>query len=150
MLNFWCAGCSTGEEPYSLAMVLAEYFGTTRNFSIFATDLCTQALRTARQAVYPERAGQIHSVHPAAEIYADGPRSQAGRFRIVPELRERVTFDYVNLIAPDWQSPGRDERRVLPQRDDLFRSQDTQPDRRAISAGISRPTATCSSAIPKP
>lgn len=105
MLNFWCAGCSTGEEPYSLAMVLAEYFGSTRNFSIYATDLCTQALWTAWQAVYPDELGKSVAVALRQKYTLRGRRSQAGRFRIVPELRERVTFAYANLIAPDWQVP---------------------------------------------
>jgi chemotaxis protein methyltransferase CheR len=106
VLNFWCAGCSTGEEPYTLAMVLAEYFGSTRNFNIFATDLCTQALWVARQAVYSNDLGK--SIPPAMrqKYTLTGHGSQAGRFRIVPELRERVTFEYVNLIAQDWQIPA--------------------------------------------
>ena len=106
ILNFWSAGCSTGEEPYTLAMVLAEYFGTTRNFNIFATDLCTQVLWVARQAVYSNDLGK--SIPPALrqKYTLNGHGSQAGRFRIVPELRERVTFEYINLIAPDWQIPG--------------------------------------------
>ena len=106
LLNFWCAGCSTGEEPWSLAMILAEYFGAPRNFSIFATDLCTQALRTARQAVYPNELGKSIPFALRQKYTLTGRGSQAGRFRIVPELRERVTFDYNNLIAADWRVPG--------------------------------------------
>jgi chemotaxis protein methyltransferase CheR len=106
ILSFWCAGCSTGEEPYSLAMVLADYFGTARNFTIFASDLSTEALRTAHRAVYPNGLGT--SIPPALrqKYTLTGRGSQAGRFRIVPELRARVTFDRVNLIAADWQIPG--------------------------------------------
>ncbi len=106
VLNFWSAGCSTGEEPYSLAMVLAEYFGTTRSFNIFATDLSTQALRTAHQAVYPSAlaASIPHGLRQKYTLAGRG--SQSGRFRIVPELRQRVTFDRVNLISSDWQIPG--------------------------------------------
>ena len=104
-LNFWCAGCSTGEEPYSLAMVLAEYFGNTHNFTIFASDLSTQALRTARQAVYSNALGASIPFGLRQKYTLTGHGSQVGRFRIVPELRKRVTFDRVNLIAPDWQVP---------------------------------------------
>jgi chemotaxis protein methyltransferase CheR len=106
ILNFWCAGCSTGEEPYSLAMVLAEYFGSTRNFNIYATDLCTQALWTARRAVYANDLGRSIPFGLRQKYTLTGRGSQAGRFRIVPELRERVTFEYINLIAPDWPVPG--------------------------------------------
>ena len=106
ILNFWSAGCSTGEEPYSLAMVLAEYFGTTRNFAIFATDLSTQALWAARQAVYSNELGRSIPFAMRQKYTLTGRGSQAGRFRIVPELRERVTFEHVNLTAPDWDIPG--------------------------------------------
>ncbi len=106
ILNFWCAGCSTGEEPYSLAMVLAEYFGTTRNFSIHATDLCTQALWTASQAVYPNDLGKLIPPGLMQKYTMKGRGSQSGRFRIIPELRQRVSFTYTNLIANDWDIPG--------------------------------------------
>jgi len=101
-LNIWCAGCSTGEEPYSLAMVLAEYFGSTRNFTIVATDLCTQALQTARKAVYSNALGKSIPFGLRQKYTLTGHGSQAGRFRIVPELRDRITFGYHNLIASDW------------------------------------------------
>ncbi len=106
ILKFWCAGCSTGEEPYSLAMVLAEYFGTTNNFEIFATDLCTQALSTARRAVYSNELGNAIPLNLRQKYTLTGRGAQAGRFRIVPELRNRVTFAYTNLIASDWQVPN--------------------------------------------
>jgi chemotaxis protein methyltransferase CheR len=105
-LSFWCAGCSTGEEPYSLAMVLAEYFGTARNFTIFATDLSTQALWTARRAVYSNDQGVSIPFGLRQKYTLTGHGSQTGKFRIAPELRGRVTFDQVNLIAPDWKIPG--------------------------------------------
>jgi chemotaxis protein methyltransferase CheR len=106
VLNFWSAGCSTGEEPYSLAMVLAEYFGTARKFAIHATDLSTQALRIAHQAVYPNALAASIPLNLRRKYILTGHGSQAGRFRIVPELRQRVTFDRVNLVASDWQIPG--------------------------------------------
>lgn len=106
IVNFWSAGCSTGEEPYSLAMVLAEYFGTTRNFTIFASDLSTQALRTAYRAVYPKDLGASIPFGLRQKYTLTGHGSQTGRFRIAPELRSRVTFGQVNLIAPDWQVPS--------------------------------------------
>ena len=102
-LNIWSAGCSTGEEPYTLAMVLAEYFGTTRNFTIHATDLSTQALHAARQAVYDNELGAPIPLGFRQKYTLTGYGSQAGRFRIVPELRERVTFSQVNLIKRNWE-----------------------------------------------
>lgn len=106
MLNIWSAGCSTGEEPYTLAMVLAEYFGTTRNFTILATDLSTQALQTAKRAIYTSELGGSIPFAMRQKYTMTGRGSQRGRFRIVPELRERVTFQQVNLVDRAWDIPG--------------------------------------------
>jgi chemotaxis protein methyltransferase CheR len=106
VVNFWSAGCSTGEEPYTLAMVLAEYFGTTRNFSILATDLSTQALHTARQAVYPNELGETIPAALRHKYTLTGRGSQRGNFRIVPELRERITFKQINFVDRLWDVPG--------------------------------------------
>jgi chemotaxis protein methyltransferase CheR len=105
VLNVWSAGCSTGEEPYTLAMVLAEFFGTTRSFHIFATDLSTQALQVARCAVYPDELGTPIPYALRQKYTMSGRGSQSGRFRIVPELRDRVTFRQLNLIDRYWELP---------------------------------------------
>lgn len=106
VLNIWSAGCSTGEEPYTLAMVLAEYFGTTRNFNIIATDLSTQALTTAQRAIYSNDLGTPIPFGLRQKYTLTGRGRQTGSFRIVPELRERVTFTHVNLIDRIWDMPG--------------------------------------------
>ena len=87
-------------------MVLAEYFGTTHNFNIFATDLCTHALQVAHRAVYPDSLGQAIPFVLRQKYTLTGHGSQVGQFRIVPELRERVTFGYCNLIAREWEIPA--------------------------------------------
>jgi chemotaxis protein methyltransferase CheR len=106
VVNFWSAGCSTGEEPYTLAMVLAEYFGTTRSFHILATDLSTQALQTARQAIYSNELGNSIPLALRQKYTLTGHGTQNGRFRIVPELRERVSFKQINFIDRLWDVPG--------------------------------------------
>jgi two-component system CheB/CheR fusion protein len=56
-LRLWCAGCATGEEPYSLAMLLADELGDdfpAWNVKIFATDLAADAISFARRGIYPE------------------------------------------------------------------------------------------------
>jgi chemotaxis protein methyltransferase CheR len=106
VLNIWSAGCSTGEEPYTLAMVLAEYFGATRNFNILATDLSTDALQTAARAVYSNDLGSPIPLHLRQKYTLRGRGSQAGKFRIVPELRERVTFMQINLMDRLWDVPA--------------------------------------------
>ena len=55
-VRIWSAGCSTGEEPYTLAMVLSEFGDGRPDFRavITASDICTQVLQTAKTAIYPE------------------------------------------------------------------------------------------------
>jgi len=56
-LRIWSAGCSTGEEPYTLAMVLSEFAIGRPDFraAITASDICTQVLQTAKTGIYPEK-----------------------------------------------------------------------------------------------
>lgn len=103
-VKLWCAGCSTGEEPYTLAMFLSEYVEQRRNaeFSLFATDISTKVLHYARDAVYDER--RIEPVPEAWQkkylLRSRDPAKQT--VRIVPALRERVRFARLNFMDSDY------------------------------------------------
>ena len=95
----WCAGCSTGEEPYSLAMVLLRALppGAGWVIDILATDLSTRALDHARQAVWPiDRAAEIPAEYLKAYMLR-GTRSQEGRMKAGPKIRALVRFERLNL-----------------------------------------------------
>lgn len=98
-LNVWSAGCSSGEEPYTIAMVLAEFVSRNRagDFSVLATDLSTRVLDTAEKGIYPE--GATEPVPPVLKrsclMWGNGSRK--GFCRVVPELRNRVRFQRINL-----------------------------------------------------
>ena len=95
----WCAGCSTGEEPYSLAMVLLNALppGAGWSIDILATDLSTRALEHARQAVWPiDRAAEIPRDYLEAYMMR-GTRSQEGRMKAGPKIRALVRFERLNL-----------------------------------------------------
>jgi chemotaxis protein methyltransferase CheR len=98
-LRIWSAGCSTGEEPFSLAMMLRHHFpaGGGRDIEILATDVSTRALARAEAAVWPiERAEEIPlSYRRAFMMRGTGP--QEGRMKAAPEIRELVRFERVNL-----------------------------------------------------
>lgn len=102
--RIWCAGCSTGEEPYTLAMYLSEYAEQcgSFDFSIFATDISTQVLRTAREGIYDEK--RIEPVPLAwRKKYLLRSRDPARRLvRIVPDLRARVRFARLNFMEADY------------------------------------------------
>jgi len=95
----WSAACSTGEEPYSLAMLLYDYFlCVPEDYSILATDICREALQRAQRAIYPsELAASIPS--PYAERFVlRGKGQQEGSCRIAPEIRRKVSFKRLNLM----------------------------------------------------
>jgi chemotaxis protein methyltransferase CheR len=100
----WSAGCSSGEEPYTLAMVLAEYARTQRgfDFAILATDVSSKVLRRARTAIY--RQALIAPV-PAEYRgrYLLSSRSGEERLvRIVPALRSKVSFHHLNFMDEEY------------------------------------------------
>jgi len=98
-LNIWSAGCSSGEEPYTISMVLAEFDSQNRagDFSILATDISTRVLEIAGRGIYPERA--VEPVPPALKrrYVMWGKNSQKGFCRVAPELRSRIQFRRINL-----------------------------------------------------
>ncbi len=106
-LRFWSAGCSTGEEPYTLAMVLRESMPDIGQWDvrILATDLDSQVLGKAEQGIY-----DIQNIKQALgprlkRWFLRGSGPFEGKARIKPELREMVTFRQVNLMK-SWPMKG--------------------------------------------
>ena len=98
-LNVWSAGCSSGEEPYTLCMFLSEFFEKrTGDFSLLATDISTRVLDIAKTAIYSKDTIDPVSHSFRIKYLMRGKGSQAGFFRIVPELRKRVIFRRLNLL----------------------------------------------------
>ncbi len=99
----WCAGCATGEEAYTLAMVLEEQRRTFEfAYRIRATDVSTRVLETARRAIYPEdRAAPIPADLRRRHLLRSRDRAER-LVRIVPELRARVRFGHLNFLSPDY------------------------------------------------
>ncbi|MCA6215659.1 protein-glutamate O-methyltransferase CheR [Ideonella sp. B7] len=101
----WSAGCSTGQEAYSIAMVLDDALGPA-GWEVLGSDLSLRVLQRAREAAYDLPA--CSELPPAwFQRYARiGHGEQAGRFRMVPTLVSRVRFEPLNLIGP-WPALGR-------------------------------------------
>ena len=98
--RIWSAGCSTGEEPYTMAMVLSDYAAANHGFkfSILASDICTQVIQTASSAVYGEdRTDTIPLSMKKKYLLRSKDRSK-GLVRIAPELRSSVSFKRVNFM----------------------------------------------------
>lgn len=102
--KLWCAGCSSGEEPYTLAMVLSEFAAQRRGFefSLLATDISTRVLELAARGIYP--AERIEPVAgPLRNKYLmRGKDLQRPTVRIVPELRQRIAFHRLNFMDADY------------------------------------------------
>lgn len=98
-VRFWSAGCSSGEEPYSIAMSALEFFGNDPlcSVEIDATDLDSTILERARGGIYRQK--DVRGMEPARlhRWFHRGTKSNEGQVRIVPEIRERVTFRALNL-----------------------------------------------------
>lgn len=103
-LKVWSAACSSGEEPYSLAMVLDEHAVSHVGFdyAILATDISTRVLQHAQNAIYTE--AQIEPV-PASlrNRYLMRSRDRSAKLaRVAPALRRRVSFHRLNLMDADY------------------------------------------------
>jgi chemotaxis protein methyltransferase CheR len=102
--KIWCAGCSSGEEPYTLAMVLSE-FSLIRpgfDFSILATDISTRVLEHARQAIYDEARVEPVAM-PLRKKYLLRSRDQeAPQVRVIPALRQKVSFRPLNFMDKEY------------------------------------------------
>lgn len=98
-LRAWSAACSTGEEVYTLAMVLAEHAAGS-NWEILGSDLSTAVLETARRGVYPAARSDSIPKHLLHRYCLRGVRSQEGHFAIGQELRRHVQFRHLNLRDP--------------------------------------------------
>ncbi len=106
-IRIWSAGCSTGKEPYSIAMVVHETLRPDQlaDCRILATDLDTEVLAQAASGVY-ERDG-LDGVSEARRqrFFVNGTGRQAGHVRAKDSLRELIAFRQLNLMGP-WPMKG--------------------------------------------
>lgn len=97
-LRIWSAGCSSGEEPYSIEIVLREHDALQRwDVKLLATDLDTHILERARKGIYDLR--QLEKVSPERmqRWYRMGVGNNANLVSVTPELRDRIRFRQLNL-----------------------------------------------------
>ena len=106
-LRIWSAGCSSGEEPYSIAIAAAEALGDLASWDIriLATDLSTRVLGQAMEAGYD--AERLEDVPPLwkTRYFQRLPRESERRYRVTESIRRMVTFARLNLMDP-WPMRG--------------------------------------------
>jgi chemotaxis protein methyltransferase CheR len=105
-LSIWCAGCSTGQEAYSLAMSFADEPARWQGWTIeiVGTDLSRSAIERARAGVYSQF--EVQRGLPVMQMIRWFEELGGGDWRISPKLRDRVRFDTRSLIEPP-PHPGR-------------------------------------------
>ena len=98
-LRIWSSACSTGEEPYTLAMVLADYAEQTLpiNYNILATDISPTVLQTAAQGVYESSKVDPVPYNIKRKYLLRSKDKNKKLVRIVPEIRSKVKFRWANL-----------------------------------------------------
>lgn len=102
-LNVWSAACSSGEEPYTLALVLEQFFGKSAAawpWQIDATDISNPVLKKAQEGVY--KAEAMTKIPPTLlrAFFDEGKGPEAGSFRVKPALRQHIRFRQLNLLGP--------------------------------------------------
>jgi chemotaxis protein methyltransferase CheR len=103
-LMVWSAGCSTGEEPYTLAMVLSEYAETHPGFRfrILATDISTAVLAKAEMGVYPSEVVVPVPALFKRKYFMRSRDPGSNRVRVAPELRRLIEFRRLNFMDSDY------------------------------------------------
>ncbi len=107
----WSAACSSGEEPYSLGITLAECLDAGWDWHIQCTDISHRILARAGQGIYAE---DVVSRLPAPVVrkhFQKGIGPQAGNYRVRAELRQRLSFHQLNLLERD--SPMNEQFHVI-------------------------------------
>nr|QIV52818.1 chemotaxis protein methyltransferase [uncultured bacterium] len=100
-LRFWSAGCSSGEEPYSLAIWLYEHLSNLSSYDIkiTATDISTKVLSEAEKGIYATNKLEKMPKLQIRKYFQRGYDSQEGYFRIKHHIKEMIDFKRFNLVS---------------------------------------------------
>lgn len=106
--RIWSAPCSTGEEPYTLAMCLNEFAATHKgfSFSILGTDISTDVLRKAELAIYDHERVEVIDANLRKKYLLRGKGEYENTVRIIPALRSQVYFKRLNFMDEKYDSDG--------------------------------------------
>ena len=101
-LRLWCAASSTGEEPYSIAMTMAEALGAGTGARLLATDIDTQVLAAGSRGVYRLDAARQCGEERLKRFFLRGTGANDGMARVKPDLPRLIQFALLNLLEPSW------------------------------------------------
>lgn len=100
-IRIWSAGCSTGEEPYTIAISLLEFFKdkTLPDIKILATDIDTKVLETAMEGTYKEETVKVVDREVLRRYALKGVGKNAGYYRMKDSVKKMIYFKRLNLLA---------------------------------------------------
>ena len=106
-IKIWSAGCSTGQEPYTLSMVMSEFIrqnptSSIRDYSVLATDISTKVLDKAASAIYPMDAVKGIPKQTMHQYFLKGKDPHNPSVRLKQEIRDRVNFMRLNFMDDDY------------------------------------------------
>lgn len=108
-LRIWSAACSTGEEPYSIAISLFERFRTlpgSWEATILASDIDTVVLHAAQRGIYNEEALDPIKPELRSRYFLLGKGAMAGQVKVKPEVNRCIEFERINLMDAVWPVEG--------------------------------------------
>ena len=112
-LNFWSCACSTGEEPYSVSIILSEHFEKSpgKTWKLNCSDISTRVLNFASKGIYEHE--KLKQVKPEwqRKYFQKGERQMVGYYRVHPRIQKQVNFQRINLFAP--QYPWKEKFQVI-------------------------------------
>lgn len=105
-VKLWSAGCSTGEEPYTLSIVMQEFMrknhGVFDGYSVLATDISTKVLNQAAGAVYSIDSLKNMSLEMKRNYFLRSKNREESKVRVKPEVRNHVSFARLNFMDSDF------------------------------------------------
>ena len=113
LLRVWSAACSSGQEPYSLAILLSQFFKHSLDIQwrIAATDISTRMLEAGRHGIYREEQVRLPEDAWLRAHFQKGTGSWGGHYQIKPRLRNMVEFRHLNLF--DWPYPWSEKFHIV-------------------------------------
>lgn len=106
-LQIWCAASASGEESYSLAIVLAEFCRSRPGLGwrVYASDISRRMLAACRLGIYESDKVDLPAPDLLARHFQQGIGERSGFYRVKPELRRQVTTEYINLFQDSYPLP---------------------------------------------
>jgi len=105
-MKFWSAGCSNGQEAYSIAVTVEEFMRLKHlkiEYSILATDISGRMLRMAKEAIYPISSVDVVPLEIKQRYFLKSKNLKDQKVRLVRDIREKVKPAYLNLMEGEYQ-----------------------------------------------